>query len=405
MSPDPRPVPILRIPFSDDDRGFIHTELDGVLDGGILSMGSRTKAFEEGFASLVGTDHCVATSNGTSALELILRALGIRDKSVVVPTNTFFATALAVINSGNRVVFADSDPTTMCLDPADLSKRIRDDTAAVILVHIGGVVTPALAEIESLCDLSGLSLIEDCAHAHGSEVQARAAGSFGVAGAFSFFPTKVLTTGEGGAITTDDTELYGRAMVLRNQGKVPALDNRIGELGNNYRMSEITAVLGLEQIRKAPRVIEERRRIATMYDELLADVAGIEPITLSEGTESGYYKYIAFLDDGIDRAALKQRMREGFQVSLTGEVYADLCHTEPVWERYGYCGRRRPTEGAPCPGEPDCGCSIPQESFPGAEQLAGSHVCLPLYPGLTEEDVVYVVESLGTVLGERGATE
>lgn len=399
---EPRDIPILKVPFSPDDKRFITEQIEQVLDSGMLSMGPKTKAFEAGFASFVGTAHCVATSNGTSAIEIILRALELSDRSVIVPTNTFFATALAVLNSGNRVVFVDSDPLTMAIDPIDLKRKIRDDTAAVILVHIGGIVTPAIGEIARICNANNLALIEDCAHAHGSGIHGVSAGAIGVAGAFSFFPTKVLTTGEGGAITTNDSDLYERALILRNQGKVPELGNHIGEVGNNYRLSEITAVLGIEQVNRADRIVSERRHIAAMYDEALRSVDGITPLPLPEGSVSGYYKYIAYLADGIDRTTVKERMRSEYGVSLTGEVYADLCHREPVWDNYGYCGRRRPEPGAPCPGLPGCGCDLVQEGFPGAEYLSERHVCLPLYPGLTEDDVAWVAQALGEVLSGRG---
>src|SRR5438094_7428741 len=131
-------VLILRLPFSSEDKEFIASGIARVLASGTLTMGPRTSEFEEMFATYVGAKYCVATSNGTSALEVILRALGIRDRSVVVPTNTFLATALAVIHSGNRVAFADSDPATLCLDPKDLRRRIRQDNAAVISAHVGG---------------------------------------------------------------------------------------------------------------------------------------------------------------------------------------------------------------------------------------------------------------------------
>jgi dTDP-4-amino-4,6-dideoxygalactose transaminase len=397
-----RKVPILRVPFSADDKRFITEHIEQVLDSGMLSMGPKTRAFEAGFASLVGTSHCVATSNGTSAIEIILRALEITDSSVIVPTNTFFATALAVLNSGNRVVFVDSDPLTMAIDPMDLRRKIRDDTAAVILVHIGGVVTPAVGEIARICDNNDLDLIEDCAHAHGSGIHGVSAGGIGVAGAFSFFPTKVMTTGEGGTITTDDSDLYERALIIRNQGKVPELGNHIGEIGNNYRLSEITAVLGIEQVNRADRIIAERRHIASLYDKALDTVDGITSLPLPEGSVSGYYKYIAYLSDGIDRASVKKRLQSQYEISLTGEVYADLCHREPVWENYGYCGRLRPEPGAPCPGLPACGCDQVQEGFPGAEYISERHVCLPLYPGLTEDDVAWVAQALDAVLSGRG---
>ena len=177
-------IPILRIPFTEEDREFIHRGLDEILDSGYLTMGRFTRQFEQQFSEFTGAAYAVAVSNGTAALEVTLHALGIEGQSVIVPTNTFLATAFAVIHSGNRVIFVDSDPGTLCLDVGDVRRRIDADTKAVILVHIGGVITPAYEGLKQLCDSHNLYLIEDCAHAHGSSIDGKPAGTLGVAGAF-----------------------------------------------------------------------------------------------------------------------------------------------------------------------------------------------------------------------------
>src|SRR5882724_4717043 len=149
-SPQPKPIniPTLRVPFDAEDRDFIAKGLKEILDSGGLTMGKFTQAFEEEFAKLSGVPHAVATSNCTTALEIIFRAIGVEGKSVIVPTNTFIATAFAAVHAGAKVIFADSDPKTLCLDAKDVAKRIRADTKAVILVHIGGIITPAVEEIK-----------------------------------------------------------------------------------------------------------------------------------------------------------------------------------------------------------------------------------------------------------------
>ena len=372
------------------------------LESGWVGTGPKVAHFEELFAEFTGAGYCVAVSNGTAALEIILRALGIEEQSVIVPTNTFLATAFAVIHSGNRVIFADSDRETLCLDVEDVRRRVIDDTRAVILVHIGGVITPQVHDLKRLCQERDLYLIEDCAHAHGCALAGQQAGTLGVAGAFSFFPTKVLTTGEGGMITTDDENLYRRAMMIRNHGKNPEMGNRMSEVGNNQRMSEVTALLGVQQVRKAPAVIEERRRVARFYDAALSEVDGVRALILPDALYSSYYKYIAYLDERYARAQVKRVMKEKYGVSLTGEVYADLCHTEPVWERYTYCGRQRLNRDIACTRWPSCGCDQPQTDFPGAEYASHHHLCLPLYPGLTEVELTYVVDSLKHTLSELG---
>ena len=393
-------VPILRIPFSEEDVGFITQGLGNILSSGFLTMGKYTSQFEEMFAEFTGARFAISCNSGTSALELILRGLGVEGRSVIVPTNTFLATTFSVMQSGNKVVFADSEPETLCLDVADVERRITDDTTAVILVHIGGVIPPAVYELKRLCQEKDIYLIEDCAHAHGCAIDGQQAGTLGIAGAFSFFPTKVLTTGEGGMVTTDDEQLAQRIQMIRNHGKNPELGNRMSEVGYNCRISEITALLGVQQMRKAQVIVKERRKVAAYYDEKLKGVPGLRPLILPENVFSTYYKYIAYLDPNVNRNRIKKTLKEHYGISLTGEVYADLCHTEPVWERFTYCGVQVEENYAACHRWPSCGCDQVQSGFPGAEYISQHHICLPLYPGLNEAELEHIVTSLRTVLTE-----
>jgi perosamine synthetase len=391
-------VPILRIPFDENDRQFLTDGLLEIVSSGQLAMGKYTREFEEMFARFVGARYAVSCSNGTSALELIIRALGIEGKSIIVPTNTFLATAFAVLNSRNKVIFADADPETLCLDPKDVEERIQPDTAAVLVVHIGGIITPAIRNLQDLCRSKNLYLIEDCAHAHGSKFDGQDAGTFGIAGGFSFFPTKVLVTGEGGMITTNDEKLADNARMIRNHGKNPARGNRMSEVGHNYRINEMAALMGVQQMRKADRLIEDRRKCASVYDESLKNMPGIRPLNLSSNLFSTYYKYIAYLDENMDRNTVKTMLKQEFDVSLTGEVYADLCHTEPVWERFTYCGVAKNNKSVACSKWPSCGCEKVENTFPGSDYISKHHVCLPVYPGLTDAELEHVVKSLTLVI-------
>jgi dTDP-4-amino-4,6-dideoxygalactose transaminase len=393
-------IPILKIPFSDDDKDFVSEKVCEILSSGILTMGKYTREFEELFCQFTGAKYAVAVSNGTSALEIILRALEIEGKSVIVPTNTFLATAYAVMHAGNKVIFADSNPETLCLDADDIKRKITPDTAAVILVHVGGIITPDYYEVKKVCDDKGLYLVEDCAHAHGSSIDGRQAGVLGIAGAFSFFPTKVLVTGEGGMIVTNDETLCEKALMIRNHGKNPKMGNKMSEFGHNYRLSEITAILGVQQMKKAHWSIAERQRVAALYDRLLQGVRNVRPVELPSGIVSTYYKYIAYLSEEYDRDEVKKTMKERYNVSLTGEVYANLCHNEPLWDKYTYCGKLRGNSVA-CHRWPRCDCEVRQEGFPGAEYLSKHHICLPIYPGLKDEEIEYVVESLDKVLNKN----
>lgn len=390
-------IPIIRIPFDAKSKQFLSQSIEEVLNSGMLTQGKNTQRFEELFSKFSGARYCVAVNSATAGLEVILRSLGIEGSSVIVPTNTFLATALAVIHSGNRVIFADSDPETLSLDVKDVEKRIAKDTKAVIVVHIGGIISPAINDLRKLCDKNGIFLIEDCAHAHGCSIDGKQAGNLGIAGAFSFFPTKVLTTGEGGVITTDSEQVYRMACMIRNQGKNPEFGNRISEPGHNFRMSEITAVIGIEQMLKAEAVIKDRQRIATFYDEALKDIPDVRPVKMGNGIESSYYKYVLFLADGINRDQLKKTMKEVYTVSLTGEVYTDLCHEEPIWEKFTYCGKQQKNNVA-CSSWSTCGCDKKQNGFPGAEYISKHHICLPLYPGMTPEELGHVVDSLKKTL-------
>ena len=395
-------IPILRIPFDESDREFIHRHIENVLNSGMLTSGTYTRQFEEAFGEFCDIGNVVACANGTAAIELILRALGLRNKSIVIPTNTFMATALAVLNTGNRVIFADSDPATLCLTRAAVEGKLDEDTAAVIMVHIGGIVSPEVKAIKSLCDERGIFLIEDCAHAHGSSNEGQHAGTFGIAGAFSFFPTKVLTTGEGGAVITADDSLADEIRIQRNQGKDPNQGGHISRVGGNYRMNEFTAVVGVAQMNRASELIASRQNAAAYYDEMLSGVPGIAPLRLSAGAESSYYKYVAYLDEGIDREKLKLTLKENYQVAMTGEVYADLCHIEPVWRHHTFCGQPMRNGAAPRHITDGCRCMEQDLSFPGSEEIAARHVCPPAYAGLTESELEYVVTSIDRVIRDIG---
>ena len=250
-------IPAARIYFPEEDRKEILEQIEGILGSGQLTLGKYGKEFEQRFAEYAGTKYAVAVNSGTSALEIILRALDVEGSSVVVPTNTFFATPASVIHAGGRVIFADI-AGNLCLDPESLRQKIQKDTRAVIIVHIGGLVPPEIAEIQEICREHGLALIEDAAHAHGSTLDGKKAGSFGAGAAFSFYPTKVMTSGEGGMITTDDENIYQRALVFRDQGKAGFLGNIHTEMGYNWRMSEIHAVIGLSQFARLEEFIADR---------------------------------------------------------------------------------------------------------------------------------------------------
>lgn len=365
-------IPAAKIYFPEEDRKKILEKIHGILESGQLTLGKYGKEFEEKFARYIGTKYAVAVNSGTSALEIILRALDIEGSSMIVPTNTFFATPASVIHAGGKVIFADM-MDNLCLDPESLRKSIQKDIKAVIMVHIGGVIPPQVAEIQKICEEHNLFLIEDAAHAQGSTLDGKKAGSFGIAAAFSFYPTKVMTSGEGGMIVTDDEKIYERALVFRDQGKAGFFGNVHTEMGYNWRMSEVHAAIGLSQFARLDEFIADRRRIAKIYDEGLKEVESISPVKISLEVKSNYYKYVAVLKEGIDRTSFKKKMKEKYSVSLSGEVYELPCHLQPIFkDRYRFKG-----------GE-----------FPKSEDLCRRHICPPIFVGMTGEQAKYVIKSL-----------
>ena len=219
-------------------------------------------------------------------------------------------------------------------------------------------------------------LIEDAAHAHGSTLRGKKAGSFGIASAFSFYPTKVITSGEGGMILTDNEDLMKKALVLRDQGKAGFLGNVHTEIGYNWRLSEIHAAIGLSQFNRLEEFITNRRAIAKIFDEGLKDIGGMRALSIPEAVRSNYYKYIAFLEEDIVRSDFKKKLKEKHNVSLSGEVYELPLHLQPIFKKmYGH------KEG----------------DFKQAEDLCKRHICLPVFPTMTKEDGKYVLDSIKEV--------
>jgi perosamine synthetase len=368
-------VPPAAVYFPSEDLPEITAQIADCLTSGALTLGEHGRRFEEEFASVCQVPYAVAVNSGTSALEIILRSIGVENREVIVPTNTFFATAAAVIHARGRVRFADCDPSTFALEIESLRECLNANTAAVVLVHIGGVITPGIGEIGELCARAGVSLVEDAAHAQGSLFGDKPAGSFGRAAAFSFYPTKVMTSGEGGMITTRDEDIHREALIYRDQGKEGFTTNYHVRLGYNWRMSEPHAVIGRAQLRRLPEFIERRRHIAQIYAAGLPALgAEVQSLSIPPGVRSNYYKYIAMLDPGIDRAELKRVLREKFGVGLSGEVYETPCHEQPIFADQ--------TAGP----------------LPRAEEICARHICLPISAKMESKDAEYVLDSLRRAL-------
>jgi len=354
--------------FSEKDIDFVLKNFKTILaNNEFLTNGRYTEKFERAFAHYIGSRYAVATNSGTSALELILSALNVRGREVVVTTNTFAATIFAIIKAGGIPIFADI-MDDMTIDPIDVEKKISKNTAAVVTVHIGGLVSPATEKLVELCRERKLYLVEDAAHAHGSALNNKKAGTFGIAGSFSFFSTKVMTTGEGGMVVTDSDELANKMRVIRDQAKV---NNRNYHkmIGYNWRMTEIEALMGLTQLKSLDKFIEKRQRLAHIFDEELNN-SGMKLLKIPKNVRHNYYKYFVFLPDGILRERFQKELKEKFGIPLSGCAYEIPCHLQPVFKMYK------------------------REALKNAERLAKAHIALPIYYQMSEGDARLVAKAI-----------
>lgn len=317
--------------FPEEDLPGVLEEIKEVLRGGRLILGPKTRALEEAWAKQVGTKHAVALSSCTAALEISFRYLTEPGKEVVVPTNTFVATANAALAARAKVVFADISADDYCIDAADVATRITDNTAVVVVVHISGFVPASLNALTDLCEKRGIAVVEDCAHAQGATYLGRQAGAFGVAGCFSLYPTKVITCGAGGVLTTDDDELAAYARSVRHHGQGASLEE-IVHSGNDWLMDEVRAVLARSQLDRLGEFLTRRRAIALRYKTLLSTRSHLRPPTLAADMEPAFYKYPIGLPADVDRDRVRETLMEKHLVE-TGSLYDPPCHLMPVFQR------------------------------------------------------------------------
>ncbi len=362
-------IPPARVVFSAEDRKAVLDLVDRALTSGNLTLGPLTEELEAAFAARHGSPLAVATNSGTSALEISLRAVGVAGKEVVVPANTFFATAAAVVHAGGRPRFADIDPATLSLSADSLAAALNPRVVAVIHVHIGGLISPEIVAVRRLCDERGITLIEDAAHAHGSSLDGQPAGSWSRAAAFSFYPTKVVAGAEGGIILTRDEGLRDEARIYRDQGKASFLAGGHVRMGSAWRMSEVQAAVALVHLQRLDEFIDVRRAVAARYDDALADCPGLAVVPEPAASRSNYYKYLAVLAPGIDRSEVKADLKGRFGVALSGEVYPTPLHREPVFAEFV------------------------TQPLPVAEDLCARHICLPVHSDMTDAEVERVIEA------------
>jgi dTDP-4-amino-4,6-dideoxygalactose transaminase len=278
------------IPFEKEYRKKYYDLLEQVFDSGFLSEGTMQKRFEQSFADFTNVS-AVALNSGGAALLALYEYANVRGKDVIVPANTFWATAQAAKLAGANVIYADCNKNDLCISFEDLKRKVTKNTRAVCVTHIGGHIAFEINEIAEFCNTNNITLIEDCAHAHGATWDGRAAGSWGLGGAYSFYATKTLPLGDGGIVVSHNENFLNWLKHFRNYGK-EVVDTKVSypiKNGFNYRMNEVTAAFGLVQMERLPMILKWKRNLAAKFDQIFEN-----RVQFPDGMISGYYKYIVF---------------------------------------------------------------------------------------------------------------
>lgn len=361
-----RNIPIAKPILGEDELNAVKK----VFESGILTHGPEVEAFEKEFAEYIGVEYAIAVANGTAALDLVLKAIGIREGDEVITTPfSFIATANAILYQGAKPVFADIDPKTYNLDPDNVLEKITSKTKAIIVVHLYGQPADMNAFREIASDHK-LYLIEDAAQAHGAEFLGRKVGSFGDAAIFSFYPTKNMTTGEGGMITTNDKRIADKVKLLRNHGQSEKYLHV--ELGWNLRMTSIAAAIGRVQLRKLDKFNEIRRRNAELLTMELSKITGITPPYVDPRVKHVFHQYVIRVEDDFPftRNRLSMYLRE--QGIGTAIHYPRPIFQQPLYRSLGY----------------------PQDICPNAIDASKHVLSLPVHPLVSHDDIRYIVEKI-----------
>ncbi|MCW5852364.1 MAG: DegT/DnrJ/EryC1/StrS family aminotransferase, partial [Anaerolineae bacterium] len=378
------PLPLIRACYGDEERRAVLEVLDRGVFCAVRPEATEVRALEAAIADWLGARYVVAFSSGTTAQHASLAALDLQPgDEVIVPPLTFISTAYTVLWAGGRPVFADVDPGTFNLDPAEAARGITPRTRAIVVVHWFGHAVD-LPAFQALAEQHNLVLIEDCAHAFGSLYEGRRLGTFGAMACWSLQESKILTAaGEGGFLTTDDERLAQRARAMRDHGKSQTWRGhgyRVDSLGNNYRMTEIQAAFARAQFAKLDRFVAARRDHTAYLDHALAHEPGLQRPDLRPGVTSSCPYYPIRFREGTFRVSLAS-----ISAALAAEgignfaiAHDELCHIHPLFNGGSF------NEGMP-------------GTLPHAEQIARELLILPLYPDLTPADLDDIITAVQKV--------
>jgi perosamine synthetase len=350
--------------FDAEERVEIHQEVENILSNS-LSMGNNVRQFEREFAQKIGVKHAIAVNSCTAALEIVLASLNLRGCEVIVPTQTFIATGSAIKAAGGKPVFAEICGEDFCIDLEDIKQKRNELTRAIVLVHFAGNISNDAIRIKEYARKENLVLLEDAAHTPGAYVDDLQAGQIGDAACFSFYPTKIMTSGEGGMITTNNESIANFARSMQNRGRDMTSQKEIYEkIGRNVRMTEFSGLLGRIQLKKLDYNLERRRENAALYKECLKGNLLVRPLMPEAERQSSFWKVILLIDKTVPRAELIELLNsEGI---ATDTMYSPALHQQPVFINDSTV---------------ECSEMIKSES------LMKRHICVPCHPGVMPEDI------------------
>jgi perosamine synthetase len=369
-------IPLFKIYWDNKDLKIVN---EAIQRGMFWAIGPNIEKFEEMLSQYVGTKYALVFNSGTSALHAVLLACGIEPRDeVIVPSFTFIATANSPLFIGAKPVFADIEEKTFGLDPQDVVRKITARTKAIIPVHYGGCPC-IIKELSKIAEEHKLILLEDAAESLGATIDNKKVGSFSKAAIFSFCSNKVISTGEGGALVTDSAEIYERLKLIRSHGRLESANYFSSTdymdyvtLGYNFRMSDITAALGIAQLKKIDTVIEMRRRNAKMLSARLSQIGEIEVPHPPDNFFHVYQMYTIRVNEGKEK-------RDALSAYLAKQGIMTKVFFHPVHQTHFYKNKL----GYKC-------------DLPITESLSRQVLTLPMYPTLTENEIDFIADKVAT---------
>lgn len=355
--------------FDQKDREWIHQEVDNILDGS-LSMGPNVRSFEQEFSDYIQCQHAIAVNSCSSALEIALNYFNVNGAEVIVPVQTFIATGMSVHLAGAIPVFADISPLTYSLTLQSIKEKVTHKTVGIIIVHFAGIISYEYQQILDFCREQEFFVIEDAAHAPGAMHGEKYAGTLGDVGCFSFFPSKIITSAEGGMLTTNNSDIAKFARSHQNRGRDMDKTEEMYKLpGRNVRLSEFNAMIGRCQLRHLSEYVAKRRLLAKTYFKILSSCDFVQLVSHEVLETSSFWKFPILISNSAIKDVISRELR--LQNIASDSAYSPPLHLQPVMQHL---------------------FDSKNGNLPISEDILSRHLCLPVHPRMSVEVVHRIVE-------------